>query len=209
MSIAEAHRVLTKPGAPFELEVVTINKIPYKLWKQAPKTFRQLWLNSAKYGPLDYLVLGSERWTYTQSHNQVNRIAHLLIRSGCKKGDFVGIAARNIPTWVFLFWAIECIGGVAVCLNAFLTGGELSYCIEKTDCKMLFMDAERWERVRHVDGFNQSGTVQLLGLLEPGIGLSSLDELMRQYSIPLDCTMPDIHVHPEDPACVFFTSGTR
>ena len=42
MSIAEAHKLLTAPGSPFEMDEAVIRGIPTRVWKNAPPTLRDL-----------------------------------------------------------------------------------------------------------------------------------------------------------------------
>lgn len=57
------------------------------------------------FGPLDYIVYQSERMTYTQAHEKVTAIANMFVHQyGCKKGDRIAIAARNLPEWILCFW---------------------------------------------------------------------------------------------------------
>ena len=46
MSIAEAHRLLTQPGSRLEIEETVIRGIPTKVWKNAPPTLRDVFLNA-------------------------------------------------------------------------------------------------------------------------------------------------------------------
>ena len=40
MSIAQAHALLTAPGAPFEMETLVIRGVETRVWKNAPPSLR-------------------------------------------------------------------------------------------------------------------------------------------------------------------------
>ncbi|XQU72081.1 hypothetical protein OJJOAM_004870 [Cupriavidus sp. H18C1] len=50
ISLAQAHARLTAPGAPFETEVREIRGIPTTVWKHAPPTLRDLFLQARARG---------------------------------------------------------------------------------------------------------------------------------------------------------------
>ena len=63
------------------------------------------------------------------------------------KGDRVAFAMRNLPEWPVVFFAVTSIGAIAVPLNAWWTGAELTYGIKDSGAKMLIMDGERYARM--------------------------------------------------------------
>ncbi|KXS20779.1 acetyl-CoA synthetase-like protein [Gonapodya prolifera JEL478] len=87
--------------------------------------------------------------TYAQTNDRVVRIANALVyRFGVKKGDRVGIAARNYADeWLPAWWAALCVGAICVPINAWLTAPELSWCIRDAGVKVLFLDSERLARL--------------------------------------------------------------
>ena len=65
-----------------------------------------------------FLVSGDERLTFAQTYAAATRVAQALIAvHGVDKGDRVGIAMRNSPSWIVLYMGIVMAGGVATLLN--------------------------------------------------------------------------------------------
>lgn len=68
-----------------------------------------IWLKSKlklsqQFADRDYIVYQDERFKYGQSHDKVDAIVRLLVSLGVRKGTRVGIAMRNLPEFVLLFW---------------------------------------------------------------------------------------------------------
>ena len=148
MSIAEAHRLLTAPGSPFEMETRTIRGQELRTYKLAPSSLREVFLASRAHGRLDFIVYEDERLDFDGHYRAVCRLASLLVADyGIAKGDRVVIAMRNLPEWSVAFWAIAIVGAIAVPLNAWLTGSELEYGLQDCGARLAIVDAERLERI--------------------------------------------------------------
>ena len=57
---------------------------------------------------------------------------------------------RNFPEWSIAFWAAAAAGAVVVPLNAWWTADELEYGLRDSGAKVVFVDAERLERLTEV-----------------------------------------------------------
>src|SRR4029453_1973840 len=136
----EAIATLTAPGAPFEIVPMTIDGVPMRVYSKAPASMRDVFLATAQFGDRPFLVYNEERYTYADVHDQVARLATLLRESGVEHGDRVAIGLRNYPEWITAFWATQCIGAVAVTLNAWWTGDELAYGFEDSGARAAILD---------------------------------------------------------------------
>src|SRR5688500_7452725 len=104
---------VTQPENPmFEIEEVDIRGQRIKVFKNSPPSIRAMWQLTAIHGGATYLVYEDRRYTYSQTHEIVNAFAAHLASLGVKKGDRVAIAMRNLPEFVFAFWAASAIGAV-------------------------------------------------------------------------------------------------
>jgi long-chain acyl-CoA synthetase len=102
----------------------------------------------AQHGDADFIVDGDERLSFAQVFGMASRIAHTLVGGyGVKKGDRVGIAMRNAPSWVVLYMGIMMAGGVATLLNGWWQGGELCDGIGDVGAKLVFADPPRAARI--------------------------------------------------------------
>ena len=183
---------------PFEIETVEIRGVPTKVWKHAPVSLRTVWDGSAAHGERDYLVFQDERTTFASAHRQVQSLAHRMVTDfGVVPGDRVGIAARNYPEWAIAFWATVGIGAVAVPLNAWWTGPELTYGLADSGAVLAFADAERVERISPHLG--QTSVRQLIELRS-----AEWKDAVAGDAPPL----PAVSIEPDDDACIMYTSGT-
>src|SRR5512135_811367 len=77
------------------------------------------------------------RWTYGQFNDRVDKLAKGLLAIGLKKGDHLGVWARNVPDWLTLAFATAKIGVVLVTVNPVYKSHELAYVLEQSDMKAL------------------------------------------------------------------------
>ncbi|MDP6980190.1 MAG: class I adenylate-forming enzyme family protein [Myxococcota bacterium] len=201
--LKQAWSTLTGPGGQFEIVETEVRGQKLREYKNAPPTVRALWGLTAAHGDKEYLVYGDERWTYADAHRDVASIANWLLANGVEKGDRVAIAMRNYPEWMLSYWACTSIGVAAVGVNAWWTGPELVYGIGDSDPKVVIADDERLDRMQqHRD---EIGDRLLVGvrLAEARDGVVSLADVCAHGG-----ELPDVEVHPDDDACIFYTSGT-
>jgi long-chain acyl-CoA synthetase len=214
MSIAEAHRQLTAPGARLEIEETVIRGIPTKVWKNAPPTLRHVFLNARAFGEREFVVYEDDRATYEAFARAAIKLAGQLQAEGVRKGDRVAVIMRNLPEWPVAFFAGVLCGAIVTPLNAWWTGPELEYGLADSGTKVAFVDDERLERILpHLDACpelkrvyvsrlkadsSEPRVARLEGVIGPVNGWASLDDL----------PLPDVHLEPEDDATILYTSGT-
>src|SRR5438445_3853468 len=150
MSIAEAHARLTAPGERLEIEEIPIRGILTKVWKNAPPTLRDVFLNARGFPDGEFLVYEGDRATYEAFARATLTLAHRLIADGVEKGDRVAVVMRNLPEWPVAFFAGGLVGAIVTPLNAWWTSGELEYALADSGSKVAFVDDERLERIEAV-----------------------------------------------------------
>ncbi len=94
------------------------------------------------YGDKDAVVHGSKRFTYKQFEARVNRLAGALLNAGIQKGDKVAFISPNIPPMLEAHFAVPLIGATLVSINIRLSAREVSYIVNHSDSKALFVDNE-------------------------------------------------------------------
>ncbi|GAA6006302.1 hypothetical protein JCM10207_000595 [Rhodosporidiobolus poonsookiae] len=209
-SIDEAHAILSGPGQPFEMEDKVIKGRRVKAYKYLPASVRDLWVTSqAAFADKEYLVYEEERYTYRQANERVVHLASLLHARGVKKGDRVAVAMRNLPEWIFAWLAAHSLGAIVVAVNAWLTPDAFFHCLSITEPTVVFVDDER-ERVlaSRVDELRAAKTRALFvvrGRRAPAKGFERLEEALKQHR---RAELPKVDIVAEDPAIIFFTSGT-
>jgi fatty-acyl-CoA synthase len=80
------------------------------------------------------------RFTYAELDRLANQLARKLMQSGVSAGDSVAIFATNSPEYVAAFFGCARIGAVLVPINLMFTSEDVSYVLEKTRVKALFLE---------------------------------------------------------------------
>ena len=214
MSLAEAHALMTAPGAVFEVEQRTIFGVPQRVWKNAPPTLRDVFLAGRAHGAKTFLVHENERATFEAFARATLALAAALSGEGVVKGDRVVIAMRNLPEWPVAYFGALLIGAIAVPLNAWWTGAELEYALVDSGAKVAIVDVERLERLR--EALPRCPALQRV-FVSRAIDLRA-DPLLRRLedvtgvvddwgALP-DQPLPAVNLEPDDDATIFYTSGT-
>ncbi len=201
----DAAAQVTAPGERFETEAVELRGTPMTVFKNVPKSLREVFAASRAFADQPFLVYEDERWTFTDVMAAVDGLAAALVeRYDVGKGDRVSIGMRNYPEWVIAFAAITSIGAISVSLNAWWTEDELDYALEDSGSKVLIGDVERVERSR--------ASAARLGMATIGVRLpegATFDAAERWEDVVVaGAPMPDVDVTPDDDATILYTSGT-
>jgi long-chain acyl-CoA synthetase len=214
MSIAQAHAILTAPGAPFEMEELVIRGVKTRAWKNAPLSLRAVVEAGRAHGEKIFLVHEDERVTFEAFFRAVGAFARELGSQGVVKGDRVAIIMRNLPEWPVAFYAAASLGAIVTPLNAWWTGPELEYGLVDSAAKIAIVDAERLERINeHLEHCPHLSRVYV-SRQDDEIANPLVIELESVIGAPddwgrlPDAPLPSAQVGPEDEATIFYTSGT-
>jgi fatty-acyl-CoA synthase len=172
---------------------------------------------AGKYGDLEALVGGDQRYTYKTLREKVRAFAKGLSALGIGKGSRVAILMGNKPEWVIADLAICSLGGVMIAVNTWVTTRELHYILEHSDADALVFAGK----------FLKYDYSQMLAEMEPHAEklprLKTLIHIGEGYrdSVPFDKVydlgkaVPDATidaaeaaVDPLDVAYVLYTSGS-
>ncbi|MBA3068758.1 MAG: acyl--CoA ligase [Hyphomonas sp.] len=201
--LLKAREELTGPGGAFEIVEADVLGNRLRIFKNAPPSVREAWLSTLQFADRPYLIYADERLTYADAHTQVNAVAAWLASRGVKPGDRVAIAMRNYPEWMLIYWACVSIGVAVVGMNAWWTPEEMAYALTDSAPKVLFLDAERLERLKERPEF--ADTLTLVGVRIPD---APKHVIPWTEVIAHGGAMPDVSVDPDADACIFYTSGT-
>ncbi len=214
MSLAQAHTLLTRPGSPFEMREAVIHGVKTRIWKNAPLTLRDVFLQGRTHGDKTFLVYEEDRVSFTAFAKATLAITAELAKQGIKKGDRVAIAMRNLPEWPVAFFGSILAGGIATPLNAWWTGTELEFGLKDSGAKFAIVDAERLERViEHLPNLPDLKRIYVARAAEeiahPLVGkLESITGAINDWHKLPDRPLPDVSFDPDDDAMIFYTSGT-
>jgi long-chain acyl-CoA synthetase len=214
MSIAQAHARLTAPGERFEIVEIPIRGIMTKVWKNAPPTLRDVFLNSRQFPDREFLIYDDERATYDAFARATLTLARQLQADGVEKGDRVAVIMRNLPEWPVAFFAGILVGAIVTPLNAWWTGAELEYGLADSGTKVVLCDDERLGRIGgYLEGLRDLTKVYVSRLTEPASNpkVHRLEDVIgpvNSWKDLSDRPLPEVEIGPEDEATILYTSGT-
>jgi len=184
----------------FDLENRTLlNGVEYKVFKSAPKTMRDL-LEAIPllHGDFPVLLDQGQQLTYAETIAKAKNLANYLTEQGIKPGDRVGICMQNCSEWIIAHLAISGHGATSVPLNSWWHKEELTYGVEHSEIKIIFVDEKRYEFIKDlpvekiITGSNQiDGCVNFSTTIEGNID-----------------TWPEQNANDEDVNVILYTSGS-
>ena len=214
MSLEQVKAVLTAPGAVMEMETVAIRGVPTRTWKNAPATLREVLAAGRAFGDRTFLVYEDERASFDAFHRAVAAFAVELRAIGVEKGDRVAVVMRNLPEWPVALYAAASIGAIVTPLNGWWTAPELEYGLSDSGTKVAVMDAERYARLaEHLSELPDLQRVYVSRAEEPIAHpkVRHLEQVIgetdRWADLP-DAELPPAEIAADDPAVIFYTSGT-
>jgi acyl-CoA synthetase (AMP-forming)/AMP-acid ligase II len=197
--LARVEAELAAPGSAFATEEVIVHGERMQAFVGRHRTLYDILHNSAGLGDAEYVVatdgVEERRITFAEHARLVASVAEAFRdRYGVGPGDRVAILGANSAEWIVAFWATIALGGVAVGLNGWSTGPEISYFLEDSEPKLLVADRKRLDRL--VGG-------------DPGVPVVEIErdfaDLERHAP---DAALPTVAVGEDDPAIILYTSGT-
>ena len=155
------------------------------------------------HGGADFLVDGEERLSFAETYARANDVARALVDGfGVKKGDRIGIAMRNAPSWVVTYMGVLMAGGVATLLNGWWQGGELAAGVTDVGCSLVLADEPRARRLAE-SGIAHGAQVVTLDIGKPiAEAIAPLTAKGGSDATQLPMVMGD------DVATILFTSGS-
>jgi fatty-acyl-CoA synthase len=151
------------------------------------------------------IIFQQRRWTYKQLDLAVNRVANRLLTTGLQQGDRVAAYGKNSDAYLILWLACARAGMIHVPVNFALIKDELSYLLDQSGAKAVFVDDALAE---HVTAVMESTSLAFIGRLRAETMQSdTLDILSIALSQGND-QLPDVMVLDTDIVQILYTSGT-
>ncbi len=208
---AELLAELTAPGEPHELRDHQGIRGTERVFASAPATLRDL-LDGAR-SDLDYYVYEGRRLTFADAADRSAALARVLVGElGVGPGDRVAVSMRNHPEWVLGLLAAASVGAVAVAMNSLWTAEELHYGLRDSGARVLLADGERvaqlGESAADADGLAVLAVAADDGqLAAAGRPVGDLRAVI-DHSLATGSGWPDQQPRTDDPATIFYTSGS-
>jgi long-chain acyl-CoA synthetase len=213
MSFEEAKARLTGPGGPFEVAKEEVRGIPMLVYKDRMKSLREVGNLARGHGAeREAVIYGDRRISYPEFMRRADDLScYLVCEVGLQRGDRVAVLSANNPEWCIAFWAVVDAGLVLVGLNGWWKTPEILYGLQDSGARVLIVDEERWERVKgSLD--NLADLEQVLLITEDSFELvhervpSNSKEVREVHDA--GCPALEIPIDEDDPAVIFYTSGT-
>jgi len=176
-----------------------------------------------RWGPREALAFQGRRWTFAEMDERVDAVAKGLLSLGIRPGDKVALWMVNRPEWIDAMFAIMKIGAVLVPVNTRFRTEDMAYILAQSDADAVLL-ADR------------SGPVDYLGMIRevvpalgsrpdprfpclrhvvvladrPDHGVADWHEVLDRGTSVTAAALREraARVDPEDPAFIFYTSGT-
>ena len=171
------------------------------------------WLNlgqifkvNAKKFPNTVALKDSERaFTYPETNERVNRLAHSLLSLGLEKGDRVAVLLENSIEIVELYLATAKTGLVIVPINFRLIGPDVEYIVNNSDAKAFVVHDEFTPTVDAIKpNLKKVRPDRYIVIGEERAGYREYESFMRGAP----AVEPEADVKPEDAWILIYTSGT-
>ncbi|MDN5895178.1 MAG: acyl--CoA ligase, partial [Nocardioides sp.] len=184
---------LTGSGQPFEIHSEEVLGHRLDVFAHRQRSLVELLEESIVHQDTDYLVTRESRLTFAEHHGVVSALATALQQEhGIGKGDRVALCGANSAEWVIAFWATVSLGAIAVGMNSMWAAPELRHGLALTEPSVIFTDGPR----RHL-------------VEDPAVPTLSFEQdLWSLVEKHRGAPLPAVDIDEDDPAVIFFTSGT-
>ena len=190
---------LTGPGAPMAVSEIDVRGRTFPAIVASPPSLAHYFAHfCTQHAEVTFLVAGEERLTFGQVYDQAGGVARWLVAQGIKRGDRVGIAMRNSPSWIALYMGVLMAGGIVVLLNGWWQSEEFANALAEVECAIVFADPPRGKRLADIDGL--TARVVVIDDLKP------LSEALAATTGDAETPLPELG--PDDLATILFTSGS-
>lgn len=196
-NLKEAFAKLREVNPLLEITDRTINGSVYKVFKNAPKTMRELFtVIELLHGDFPFIVEGKNELTFAETIQKAKNICTYLNKLGIKPGDKVGICMQNCTEWVVIYVALAAYGVTVVPFNSWWKKEELSYGVEHSEVKLIFSDTKRYESLKNLN-------IEII-VNEPIDNKQTFNEIVSGTSTE----WPEANATEEDISVLLYTSGS-
>ncbi len=195
------------PDAPLSTSAKVIDGIEQEVFTKIPETLHDVYRLALEAPERDFLVYQKERFSFGQTYKLACSLAKIMMgRFGVGKGDRVAICSRNNPEWCIAYMATTIIGAVAVPMNSWWTGAELSYGLEDSGSNLLFADQERITRISpYLDPLN----LDIIAIKpDADSNFPELHQLLLEDNNYRDIDLTALEIAADDNATIMYTSGS-
>jgi long-chain acyl-CoA synthetase len=159
------------------------------------------------------LVCAGQRWSYAQLDAEAGRIAAGLHARGVKPGDRVALFVGNRPEFVFVLFAVQRLGAIAVPIGVREARAGLRFMLNQCGASAIVFDAELAGRIPDVNEVPSLALRVVIGAAPDGAivatsGVLALADLAPQRGADEGAPVPPAPAQDTDTAVILYTSGT-
>jgi long-chain acyl-CoA synthetase len=208
----EIEAELIGAGGAFEVVTESVGGIEMKVYKDRLPHLRAIAEAAMLRGDdREFLVYGEQRIGFGTFFARANAVSAALHNDGdVGPGDRVAVLSANNPEWCLTFWATVDLGAILVGLNGWWKADEVVYGLQDSGAKVLVADRKRFERI--ADRLDECPDLEAVFLvdIDPAELAIDDDRLHRFAELQIDgeAPLPDLPIAEDDPAVIFYTSGT-
>jgi fatty-acyl-CoA synthase len=157
------------------------------------------------------VVFGSERQTYAQLDETVNRTANALADRGVARGDRVVLFSHNHSDVVVVYFALARLGAISVPVNFMLTSDEVGFVLAHAGATAVVAEDVLVPVVAAaIDGLPDPAVVTLRGVIDTGgPAAPGRWEPVDVWRAHTDAREPEVAVADDDVVQLMYTSGTE
>ncbi len=157
--------------------------------------------------------------TYREYREQVDTLSRFLQDQGIGTGDRVAIIGENSPHWGMAYFAIACMGAIAVPILPDFHVSEIHHILRHSGARIVFVSERYYHKVEELDLGSFASVILLdnLSIINPRTSKATLRQLVAEGSRELRrirnvalrfVGLMDSQVSPDDVAAIIYTSGT-
>jgi fatty-acyl-CoA synthase len=153
------------------------------------------------------VVFGDVSRTYAEVHDRACQLAGALAAAGVEAGDRVAFWIPNMPEFVEILFGISRLAAIGVPLDHWWTWENAQTALQQTRPKVLLVGAAQAELLEGQQQALQAAGIELVLRMDESTG----DSAYGTYADFLASAQPRLELTPvqaEDPAVIFFTSGS-
>ena len=196
-NLKEAFAELRKANPLLEITDKDINGSKYKVFANAPKTMRDLFVViELLHGDFPFIVEDKNELSFAENIQKAKNICKHLNDIGIKPGDKVGICMQNCTEWVVIYVALAAYGVTAVPFNSWWKKEELSYGVDHSEVKLIFADQKRYQLLKDQN-------IELI-VNEKIDGVKTYEEISSGNTE----NWPEANATEEDVCVLLYTSGS-
>src|SRR5450755_4631017 len=170
---------------------------------ERPKSLHALFARDVTSRPEhEMLVAGDERWTYARAEGEVARIAAGFAALGIGQGDRVAMLIGNRSEFVFVLFALQRLGAIAVPIGVREQRPGLAFILNQCGASAIVFDAGLADRIPDAA---EAPSLRSRIAVGAAAGAHTLEELRAAGD---GCQAPVADVREQDTAVILYTSGT-